>query len=125
MTVKILPFILMLCVSPLTFSQTLEQDERRCHREAMLNGGGPAAAAMCRMPRTQRNMQHRVEQMFPSKKSTANKSSQTTVQGKMPSNSSRAANLVDNLSKLSDMYEKGLLTEEEFQQAKRAALGLD
>jgi len=131
---------LFICITASTL-QAQDAAYDRCVQEAMRSGGGPAGVALCNLPRAQASMESSARKIITKEPSQSN--SQRTV-NRQPQVSrpvqttdtstfsytalqpnSRAESIVESLSKLSDLYEKGLLTEDEFQQAKRAALGLD
>ena len=122
-----IPCTLFLCITASTL-QAQDAAYDRCVQEA-IRSGSPAGVAGCNLSRSQASMEssaNKIIKALPSRESRPAQSTSSTARSSSTSKPySRAGNLVDNLSKLSDMYEKGLLTEEEFQQAKRAALGLD
>jgi hypothetical protein len=133
-------FTLVLCI---TASALQAQDAAydRCVQEAFRSGGGPAAVALCNLPNAQASMESNARRVINALPTQSN-NQRNTIERQQPSrpsqtrsapakNSSerpsysRAENIVGVLTRLSEMYERGLLTQEEFQQAKRAALGLD
>ena len=135
---KILSSIFLYFGASFLFAQDSAYEQ--CVQEAM-RSGGPAAVAACNLSRSQAVMESSANRIIKALPSQSNSQRTTVAQSQTSrqretanisvrnnstsNSSSRAESIVDNLSRLSDLYEKGLLTEEEFQQAKRAALGLD
>lgn len=136
--IRILCALFFCITAPVLYAQDAAYD--RCVQEA-IRSGSPAGVAACNLSRSQASMEssrRRIIRKVPSPSNsqrTVDRQSQVsrpvqttdtpTFSNPTSKPKSRAESIVESLSGLSDMYEKGLLTEEEFRLAKRAALGLD